>query len=119
MAECVCFPIPEIPEKEKPMSATMTLERESVAPLTLEIEDLTGQVRHRVQADPRMHVAEFVQGAEQQLHLPEIDASGRPVRYGARSSDGDVLNPTDRLGDVVRPGAVVTLTKSVTAGRSI
>ena len=50
------------------------------------------------------------------VHLPDIDASGRPVRYGARTSRGDVLNFTDRVGDVLEEGDVITLTKNVTAG---
>jgi len=101
------------------MSATMTMEPPRRKRMPLVIEDMTGQVRHNVEADPDMPVAQFVQDAEVQLRLPEIDASGRQVRYGARTSDGDVLNPTDRLGDVVRPDGRVTLTKAVTAGLSI
>ena len=38
------------------------------------------------------------------------------VRYGARTPDGDMLNPTDQVGDVLEDEQVVTLTTSVTAG---
>jgi len=84
--------------------------------LELEIEDFTGQIRHRAQADGDMPVSEFLFSAQESLQLPDVDASGRPVIYGARSSRGEALNPSDRLGDVIEPGEVVTLTKNVTAG---
>jgi hypothetical protein len=87
------------------------------ATLSLEIEDFTGQVRRRVRDVPRdITVGELVSGYTRQMHLPEVDASGRPVLYGASSSRGEVLNSTDQLGDVLADEDVVTLTKSVTAG---
>ena len=87
------------------------------ATMTLEVEDFTGQVRRRarnIHSDE--HVGDLVNNLTEQLHLPDIDASGRPVRYGARTSRGDVLNFTDRVGDVLEEGEVITLTKNVTAG---
>lgn len=85
--------------------------------MTLEVEDITGQVRRRAGGIPRdVTVGEFVSGISSELDLPDQDAQGRPILYGARSSSGDVLNLTDRLGDVLRENEVVTLTKSVTAG---
>ena len=87
------------------------------ATMTLEVEDFTGQVKRRakgVHSDEQ--VGDLVNNLSQQLHLPDIDASGRPVRYGARTSRGDVLNFTDRVGDVLEEGDVITLTKNVTAG---
>lgn len=61
-------------------------------------------------------MGEFVSSISQQLRLPEQDAQGRPILYGARSSGGDVLNASDRMGDVVEEDELVTLTKNVTAG---
>lgn len=85
--------------------------------LTLELEDFTGQIKRRARnIDADMTVGDLVAGAAQQLHLPDIDASGRSVLYGARTSHGDTLNLTDRVGDVLKESEVVTLTKSVTAG---
>jgi hypothetical protein len=85
--------------------------------LTLEVEDFTGQIRRRAKNVHRdEQVGDFVTNVVQQLHLPDIDASGRPVRYGARTHRGDALNYTDRVGDVLEEGDVITLTKNVTAG---
>lgn len=84
--------------------------------LTLELEDFTGQIKRRARnIHPDMTVGDLVAGAAQQLHLPDIDASGRSVLYGA-TSQGESLNLTDRVGDVLTDNDVVTLTKSVTAG---
>jgi hypothetical protein len=85
--------------------------------MTLEVEDFTGQVRRRARNIPSDEpVGDLVNNLREELHLPDIDASGRPVRYGATTSRGDVLNFTDRVGDVLEEGEVITLTKSVTAG---
>lgn len=85
--------------------------------LTFEIEDLSGQIRRRASGVPRdATVAEMVNSLSQELGLPELDVQGRPILYGARTSRGDVLNASDRLGDVIENEEVVTLTKSVTAG---
>ena len=85
--------------------------------MTLEVEDFTGQVRRRARGVPRdATVSEFVSSVTQELRLPDIDAQGRPILYGAIASSGDVLNPGDRLADVLADEDVVTLTKAVTAG---
>lgn len=87
------------------------------ATMTFEIEDFTGNVRRRARQVPSdVTVGELVEGYTKQLKLPEVDAQGRPVLYGARTSSGDTLNSSDRIGDVVVEDEVVTLTKSVTAG---
>ncbi len=87
------------------------------ATLTFEIEDFTGSVRRRARQVPSdVTVGELVDGYTKQLKLPEVDAHGRPVLYGARTSNGETLNSSDRVGDVVVDDQVVTLTKSVTAG---
>ena len=89
----------------------------TTATMSLTVEDFTGQVTRRAKNVSRDgQVGELVSSLTQQLHLPEIDASGRPVRYGARSSRGEVLNYSDRIGDVLEEEDVITLTKSVTAG---
>ena len=87
------------------------------APMTFEIEDFTGSVRRRARDVPSdVTVGDLVAGYTRQLKLPEVDAQGRPVLYGARTSAGETLNSSDRLGDVLVDDEVVTLTKSVTAG---
>ena len=87
------------------------------ATMTLEVEDFTGQLKRRAKNVRRDdQVGDLVTNLAQKLHLPDIDAGGRPVRYGARTSRGDVLNYTDRVGDVLEEGEIITLTKNVTAG---
>lgn len=85
--------------------------------MSFEIEDFTGQVRRRARNVPReATVTEMVAGLSQELALPDLDAQGQSIIYGARNSRGDVLNGSDRLGDVIDEGEVVTLNKTVTAG---
>lgn len=85
--------------------------------MTLEVEDFTGQVRRRAPGIPRSAtVNDLVESIRSELHLPDQDAEGRPIQYGALSSRGDLLNATDRVGDVLDEDEVVTLSKSVTAG---
>ena len=85
--------------------------------MTLEVEDFTSQLRHRASGIPRSAtVSELVDSLRAELQLPDQDAQGRPIQYGALSSRGDMLNPTDQLGDVLTDEDLVTLTKSVTAG---
>jgi hypothetical protein len=87
------------------------------ATMTLEVEDFTGHVRRRASGVPRdATISDFVAALSRQMQLPDLDSQGRPILYGARTRDGDVLNATDRLGDVVQDEAVVQLTKTVTAG---
>ncbi|MGD9714334.1 MAG: hypothetical protein AB7V46_20070 [Thermomicrobiales bacterium] len=85
--------------------------------ISVDVEDFTGSVRRRASGIPKdATVAELVNSLAEQLHLEQQDANGRPVIYGAQSADGFVLNPSDRVGDVLRQDEVVRLTKSVTAG---
>ena len=87
--------------------------------MTLEVEDFTGQLRRRAGDIPRKAtVNDLVESLRSELQLPDHDAQGRPIQYAALTSDGEVLNATDQLGDVVEDDDVVTLTKSVTAGGS-
>lgn len=83
--------------------------------MEVEIEDMTGQIRRRVRAPRDMPVAEFVSDAQRALNQPDEDG-GQSVLYGARSSRGEALNPTDRVGDVLTERETVTITRSVTAG---
>lgn len=84
--------------------------------LSIEVEDFTGQIRRRAKIPKAASVGEFVATVSEQLRLPDQDAQGRPVLYGARTADGGGLNASDRVGDVLKAGELVTLTKSVTAG---
>ena len=85
--------------------------------MTLEVEDFTGQVRRRAPGIPRTAtVSDLIESIQGEMHLPDQDAQGRPIQYGAITSRGDMLNATDRLGDVLDDEEVVTLSKSVTAG---
>jgi hypothetical protein len=85
--------------------------------ISLDVEDFTGSVSRRASGIPKdATIAELVDSLAEQLHLEQQDANGRPVMYGAQSADGFVLNPSDRVGDVLRQDDVVRLTKSVTAG---
>jgi hypothetical protein len=94
---------------EKPMTKTATM--------NFLVEDFTGQVRRRASKVPcDATIAEVMASLSQELALPDMDTQGRPIIYGARSSRGEVLNGSDRLGDVLEEDEVVTLTKNVTAG---
>lgn len=89
----------------------------ATATLDFEVVDQVGHVRRRARRVPKdATVSELVTNFARDLALAEIDADGHPVLYGARSSRGDVLNGSDRLGDVIEQDEVVTLTRSVTAG---
>ena len=88
--------------------------------MSLEIEDFTGQVRRRADGIPRTAtVCDLIDSVRSEMQLPDQDAQGRPIQYGALSARGEMLNATDRLGEVLDDKEVVTLTKSVTAGREV
>ncbi len=85
--------------------------------MSLEVEDFTGQVRRRAGDIPRTAtVGDLVESIQGAMQLPDQDAGGRPIQYGALTSRGEMLNATDQVGDVLEDDEVVTLTKSVTAG---
>jgi hypothetical protein len=85
--------------------------------MTLEVEDFTGQIRRRASGIPRTAtVNDLVDSIRSEMALPDQDAQGRPIQYGATTSEGEMLNATDLVGDVLQDEQVVTLTKSVTAG---
>ncbi|NND97837.1 MAG: hypothetical protein HKN47_10970 [Pirellulaceae bacterium] len=85
--------------------------------MTLEVEDFTGQIRRRADGIPRAAtVGDLVQSIQGEMQLPDQDAQGRPILYGAVSASGDMLNATDTVGDVLADEDVLTLTRSVTAG---
>ena len=86
-------------------------------PIAINVEEMTGNIRRRAAGIPRdATIGELVESLGMALGLPEMDAQGRPILYGARTSDGDVLNPTDRVGDVLHQDDTIVFTKSVTAG---
>lgn len=85
--------------------------------MTLEVEDFTGQVRRRARGIPRSAtVSELVDSLRGEMQLPDQDAQGRPIQYGALTAHGEMLNATDQLGEVLEDEQTITLTKSVTAG---
>jgi len=85
--------------------------------MTLEVEDFTGQVRRRARNIPRTAtVNDLIESVRGEMQMPDQDAQGRPILYGALSPRDEMLNATDLLGDVVEDQEVVRLTKSVTAG---
>src|SRR3990172_12886142 len=99
------------------MMVTETKELMGNDAISLDVEDFPGSVRRRASGIPKdATISELVGSLADQLHLEQQDANGRPVLYGAQSADGFVLNPSDRVGDVLRQDDVVRLTKSVTAG---
>jgi len=88
--------------------------------MSLEIEDFTGQLRRRAGGIPRTAtVGDLVDSVRGEMRLPDQDAQGRPIQYGALTSRGEMLNPTDQVGEVLDDDEVVTLTKSVTAGTRV
>ncbi len=89
----------------------------STATMTIDVEDFTGQVRRRARGIPRnAMVGDLVESIRGEMQLPEHDAQGRPIQYSALTAGGEMLNATDRVGDVLEEEELVTLTKSVTAG---
>jgi len=85
--------------------------------MTLEVEDFHGQIRRRAPGIPRTTtISDLVESIRDEMQLPDQDAQGRPIQYGATTTEGEVLNATDLIGDVLEDEQVVTLTKSVTAG---
>ena len=85
--------------------------------MTLQVEDFTGQLRRKAGNIPRdAMIGDVLSRISQQMQLPDQDAQGRPILYGARTSDGEALNATDRVGDVLEENELITLTRSVTAG---
>ncbi len=87
------------------------------ATMTLEVEDFTGQMRRRAPGVPKnATVSDLVESIRSEMQLPDQDAQGRPIQYGALTARGEMLNATDQLGDVLEEDEVVTLSKSVTAG---
>ncbi len=88
--------------------------------MTLEVEDFTGQLRRRASDVPRTAtVSDLVDSVRSEMLLPDQDAEGRPIQYGALTAHGEMLNATDQLGEVLQDKDVVTLTKSVTAGSHV
>lgn len=88
-----------------------------VSTMTVDVEDFTRQVRRRATGIPRnAMVSDLVESIRREMQLPDQDAQGRPIQYGALSSTGEMLNLTDKVGDVLDEEDVVTLAKSVTAG---
>lgn len=93
----------------------MLLEKDDT--MTVEVEDFTGQVRRRAGGIPRnATVSDLVESIQHDMQLPDQDAQGRPILYGAATAHGQMLNATDLVGEVLDDEEVVTLTKSVTAG---
>ena len=88
--------------------------------MTVEVEDFTGQVRRRATGIPRSAtVSDLIESIRGRMQLPDQDAQGRPIQYGALAARGEMLNATDQLGDVLVDDEVITLTKSVTAGSGL
>ena len=85
--------------------------------MSVKVQDFTGQISYRASEIPRTaSVYELLESISGEIQLPNRDAQGRPILYGARSANGEMLNPTDLVGDVLQDEEEVTLTKSVTAG---
>ena len=90
------------------MSATATLD--------LTLEDFSGQVRRRVRKVPTdALMGEFLESVVEQLDLPDTDAEGRGITYGARVQGSSVAE-SERIGEVLENEDVVTLMPNVTAG---
>lgn len=90
---------------------------DAINTMTLGVEDFTGQVQRRASGIPRSAtVSELVDAIRGEMQLPDQDAQGRPIQYGAMTAQGEMLNATDEIGAVLSNEETVTLTKSVTAG---
>ena len=88
----------------------------AVEHISLLVEDITGQVRRRVNRVPtNARVGEFLTDLLDVMHLPANDSQGRSLSYGARAG-GAALNEADLIGDVLRHEDTLTLTQNVTAG---
>ena len=86
-------------------------------PIAINVEEMSGNITRRAAGIPRgATIGELVESLSVAMGLPEQDAQGRPVLYGAQTIDGDVLNPSDRVGDVLHQNDTIVFSKSVTAG---
>ena len=86
-------------------------------PIAINVQEMSGAITRRAAGIPRnATIGELVESLSVAMGLPYKDAHDRPVLYGARTIDGDVLNPSDRVGDVLHQDDTIFFTQSVTAG---
>jgi hypothetical protein len=86
------------------------------ATLSVTVEDFTSSARREASNVPAdATVGDFVEAVSRLMLLPQQE-DGRPITYGAQTVDGEVLNGSERVGDVLDDRAVVQLTRNVTAG---
>ena len=83
--------------------------------------DLSGQRFDISQAPADASVGEVVQSLVRLLSLTQLDADGQPIAYEARlergGSEGVLLRPADRVGDVLKEADRVRVQPSIEAGR--
>jgi hypothetical protein len=86
--------------------------------LSLRVRDVSGQKVASVEQVPTdATVGELVDRLLEELRLPTLDATGRPLTYQARyDREGRHLNAAERLTDAVEPGSQLTLLPNVNAG---
>jgi hypothetical protein len=94
-----------------------SLEDNADDPIAINVEEMTGNLTRRAAGIPRnATIEDLIASLSHALHMPDTDAQGHPILYGLRTADGDPLNPTDRVREVLQQDDTVTITKSVTAG---
>ena len=86
--------------------------------ITLTVTNVSEQKAKNVKDVPtEASVGELVRGLLSSLHMPDSDASGRPVTYHARlEREGRHLHATEIVGDALQTGDRVVLQPDVNAG---
>lgn len=86
--------------------------------MTLHVTDVSDQKEAFLNdVHPDQTVGEMIRELMPELHLKEIDASGRPLIWTARlEREGRHLHASELLGDAVQSGDEIVLQPNIEAG---
>lgn len=90
----------------------------ATAPTTVDLfaQDMSGQKKFRLSQVPtQASVGEVVRGALARMGLGRQDAQGRELEYRARL-DGRQLHNSELVGDALRTGDELVLSRRINAG---
>ncbi|MHC5109536.1 MAG: hypothetical protein ACYTHJ_06620 [Planctomycetota bacterium] len=83
----------------------------------VELKDLSGQRRLRMDVPGSASVGEMVEAAREELNLADVDGAGRRVVYRAHAESRQVhLRASDLVGEAVQPDEQIVLQRDVHAG---
>lgn len=90
--------------------------------IRLKAQDVSGQKRAEVKGPVDALVQDFIRSCLSSMSLPDNDVENRPLNYrafrlfGESEGEGEHLNASDRVGDVLQEDDTVVLQPDVTAG---